>query len=303
MKIKIKLVAIVLILCSTGFLYSSTYIINEQDIAVITEFGKPIKTVTEAGLHYKGWKLMQTVNKFDRRINLFDTQPIQLLLEDKNPIIISCFVAWYIQNPLLFFQSVGNEKNAKVKLSDMLTSKLGITLGNYNRNNLFNIDPEKVQLAEIEQKLKKYTSDNALKNYGINVDYVGIQRLSYPSTIIKSVHDRMKSERAKEAAKIRAEGQEQADMIIAAADKKAREISAMANKEALIIRGEGDGDAMKIYSKAFQEDTEFFDFTKSLETYKKIFGRNTTLILSTDSELLKYFNIKGSPKNNNKNKE
>ena len=169
------------------------------------------------------------------------------------------------------------------------------------------------ELAKLQQKkyrmLQKKTIVEGvrlidqLKNYGINVDYVGIQRLSYPSTIIKSVHDRMKSERAKEAAKIRAEGQEQADMIIAAADKKAREISAMANKEALIIRGEGDGDAMKIYSKAFQEDTEFFDFTKSLETYKKIFGRNTTLILSTDSELLKYFNIKSSPKNNNKNKE
>jgi membrane protease subunit HflC len=120
--------------------------------------------------------------------------------------------------------------------------------------------------------------------------------LAYPSVVINAVFERMKSERTKEADKIRAEGKEVAQKITVGAEKKAREIKAEANKQALILKGEGDQASMEIYAEAYQQAGEFFDFLQSLETYSNILGKDTTLILSTDSDLFKYLQIeKGAP--------
>jgi membrane protease subunit HflC len=170
---------------------------------------------------------------------------------------------------------------------------LGIILGDYTLNNVINVDPEQIKLDEIEKRLRDNSNSSAQDKYGINIAKIGIKRIAYPAVVIEAVYDRMKSERNKEAAKLRAEGKEEGMNIRTEADKKAKEIEAEAYRSSQILRGEGDRTAMNIYAEAYSRDPEFFDFLKSLETYKNILSNNTTLILSTDSELLKYLEMSG----------
>ena len=271
--------------------YFSTFTVKESESVVITQFGRPVRVVQQAGLHLKLPGFLQKVDRFDLRTDSYETQPIQLLLGDKNPIIVSCYIAWAVEKPLLFFQSVGYSQNAVQKLSDMVTSQLGIILGDYTLSNIINVDPEQIKLAEIEKRLRENSDSSAQDKYGINIAKIGIKRLAYPAIVIEAVYNRMKSERNKEAAKLRAEGKEEGMNIRTEADKKAKEIEAEAYRSSQILRGEGDRTAMNIYAEAYSQDPEFFDFLRSLETYRNILSKNTTLILSTDSELLKYLDI------------
>lgn len=272
------------------------YTVKNYEVVIITQFGKPVRTVQHAGLHFKLPGMIEQVNRFDRRVGVFETAPTQLLLGDKKPIIISCFVAWTVDTPLAFFQSVGDVPNAVQKISDMVNSRLSIVLGDYTDDDIINTTPDKVKLSEIETHMINVTNQQARARYGIHIVKIGVQRLAYPSAVVQAVYDRMKSERRKEADKIKAEGAEVAGRLMAKADKEAREIKAEADKQALVLAGEGERQAMQIYTEAYGQDPEFYEFLQSLETYSEILGKETTLILSSESPLFKYLGL-------NRNKE
>jgi membrane protease subunit HflC len=271
--------------------YFSLYTVAENELVIITRFGKPSRTIDQSGLHLKLPGLLESVNRFDKRSDLLETQPTQLLLGDKRPIIISCYALWKIHDPLLFFQSMGHMESAVQRIGDIISSKLSIVLADYTIDQIINTDAEKVLLDEIEEKVTMAVNDNSIAKYGVEIEKTGVQRLAYPAVVIDAVYERMKSERAKEADKIRAEGQEVAQKITVGAEKKAREIKAEAQKEALILKGEGDHDSMVIYAKAYEQGGDFFGFLQSLETYSNILGRDTTMIISTESDLFKYLQI------------
>jgi membrane protease subunit HflC len=289
---KVKLAVIAAIGLIGGLIYFSAFPVGVHEVVIVTRFGKPVRTVSDAGLHFKLPGFLENANRFDKRVDVFETYPTQLLLGDKNPIIISCFIAWAVEKPLVFFQSVGKPENAQQKLGDLINSRLSMILGDYSVGNIINVEPEQVKLAEIEEKIVQSADPITREKYGIQLYVAGIQRLAYPDVVVQAVYDRMKSERNKEADKIRAEGMEAANRVTAQADKEAREIKADAQKKALILKGEGDRKAMQIYSEAFSKDREFFDFLQSLETYSNILSEETTLILSTESELFRYFQLK-----------
>jgi membrane protease subunit HflC len=289
MKKRIILSGIVILIFSLAYL--SSFTVSEKEQVIITQFGRPVKIVKEPGLHFKLPGFIQTVNRFDRRTDIFKTQPIQLLLGDKNPIILTCYLAWKIGNPLTFFQSVGNSESGARKLSDMVNSQLGSILGDYSINNIINTEPRKVKLSEIEELLLRNSNERARGKYGIEIVKIGLRRIVYPSIVSESVYERMKSERRKEANKYRAEGREEAVKIKARADKEVKELLAEAYRKSEIIKGEGDSQSMRIYAEAYGKDPEFFQFLKSLETYKDILKEKSTLILSTESELFKYLNL------------
>lgn len=268
------------------------YTVKNYEVVIITQFGKPVRTIKKAGLHLKLPGMIEQVNRFDRRVGVFETAPTQLLLGDKKPIIISCFVAWTVDTPLAFFQSVGDVPNAIQKISDMVNSRLSIVLGDYTDEDIINTDPDMVKLPKIEAHMVKVANEQARERYGIHILKIGVQRLAYPSAVVEAVYDRMKSERRKEADKIKAEGAEVAGRLMAKADKEAREIKAEADKQALVLAGEGELEAMRIYTQAYGQDPELYEFLQSLNTYKEILGKETTLILSTESELFKYLGLK-----------
>lgn len=268
----------------------SLFTVAAGEAAVVTQFGKPVATITEPGLQWKLPGFLNRVHRFDARVELFNTQPIQLLLGDKNPIIITTYVAWRIDDPLLYLRSLVRRQTAQGKLSDMVISALGASLADYTLDNIINAQPGQVKIAELERRVLDAAAAQARDKYGVEVVRVGLRRLSYPSIVADAVYNRMRAEREKEARKYRAEGTEAAAKIEAATDKEVSEIMADAYKQAEIVKGQGDQAATRIYAEAYSKDTEFYDFLKSLELYQKTFKPGTTLILSTDSELFRYLN-------------
>ena len=273
-----------------GIIYVCSYTVSESDYVILTQFGKPSGVVQETGLHFKWPGFFETVNRFDRRSHILTTQPIQLLLGDKNPIVLTSFVCWRIQDPLLFFQSLANADTAALKLGDMVNAQIGNTLGNLKLTNIINTDASEIRLKEIEERILSNINAGAEEKYGIEVIQVGISRIAYPSVVAEAVYNRMKSEREKEALKFRAEGREEATKIKAKADREVTETLSEANKQAEILKGQGDQKSLSIYSEAYGKDEAFFEFIKSMETYQDILGAESTLIISTESELLKYLN-------------
>ena len=285
---KVKLCLIMVMLLGLVGLIISSFIVHETDYVIVTQFGKPVKTINAPGLYFKRPGFLQTVNRFDKRVNKFKTQPIQLLLGDKNPLILTCYVCWRIADPLLFFQSVATADIAAQKTGDMVNSQLGGVLGDYTINNVINTDTNAVKLAEMESRILANCNEKTKQKYGIEIVSVGISRINYPSIVAEAVYKRMQAERNKEAIRFRAEGREEATKIQAETDREAARIMAEAYKAAEIIKGGGDKEAMTIYAEAFKQDPEFFEFIKSLDAYRQILKQKTTLILSTESSLFKY---------------
>ncbi len=273
---------------SLGLLALSVFTVTAGESVVVTQFGKPVATVTEPGLRWKAPGFLHRVHRFDARIEVFNTLPIQLLLGDKNPIIITTYVAWRIDDPLLYMRSLMLRSTAREKLSDMVVSALGSALADYTLDDMINAETDRVRIAEIERLVLGRAAAQAQDKYGVDVVRIGVRRLSYPSIVAEAVYNRMRAEREKEARKFRAEGAEAAARIEAATDKEASQIKAEAYKQAEIVKGEGDREATRIYAQAYGQDPELYDFLKSLELYRKTFKPGTTLVLSSDSELFRY---------------
>ncbi|MGA1824177.1 MAG: protease modulator HflC [bacterium] len=265
-----------------------TFTTAENECVIVTRFGKAVRIIEEPGLGMKLPGFFETVNRINLRTHIFVTQPIQLLLGDKNPIILTCYICWRISDPSLFFQSITMIDNAEQKLNDMINSQLGNVLGDYHLDEIINTDPVKAKLSEIEKRILNNANENIQTKYGLEILQVGIRRINYPSIVAQAVFDRMQSEREKEAKKYRAEGTEEAAKIEAQADKEVSEILAKAYREAEIIKGEGDREALRIYGEAYRKNPDFFEFLKSLELYQEVLKENSTLIFSTETDLFKY---------------
>jgi len=244
-----------------GAVYTCSFTVSEREYVILTRFGRPVRTIKTAGFNWKFPSFFETANRIDRRMHVFTSRPIQLLLGDKNPIVMTCYVCWKVQDPLLFFQSLANTEIATQKLGDMINSQLGSTLGDFELNNIININSTEVNLFTLEERILKNVNTNAQGEYGIEVAQIGIRRIAYPSIVAEAVYNRMRSEREKEAMKFRAEGREEATKIRAKADREATEILAEAYKQAEILKGEGDKKALKIYAAAYGKDEEFYEFT------------------------------------------
>lgn len=271
-----------------GLLALSVFQVSEQEIAIVTRFGDPVRIIDRAGPHWKRPAFLEKVNRLDRRIQVFKPRPIQLMLEDQNPLIVTCYVSWRIGDPLVFFQALGTADLAELKLGDMVNARLGNVLGDYNLSQIINTDPGRVRLTEVERAVLEETDRQARSQYGLEIVDLGLRRITYPAIVTRSVYDRMKSDREKEAQRFRAEGAEEAAKIEAEADRLVSEIMAESGREAEIAKGEGDREAIRIRGEAYSRDPELFEFLDSLETYRRILGRETTLILSLDSGLFRY---------------
>lgn len=272
--------AVVLILMS----FSSMYQVNEIEHAIVLRFGKPVgNAIKTPGLKFK-LPFVDNVVKLDKRILEYDSEPKELTTKDKKTIIIDNYAKWRISDPLLYLRSVRTEAAAQKRLDDIVYSELRQVLGKYD---LIEIISDKRE--EIMEK-SNVNSAKKLADFGIELVDVRIKRVELPQENETNIYIRMETQRQKEAKKYRAEGQEKALEIISAADmEKTIELS-KAYKEAQIIRGEAEKEAARIYAEAYSENPEFYKFIRTLETYEKILAKdgNNKIILSTDSELLKY---------------
>ncbi len=276
-------VGVILILAIRFF-----FAVDECECVVVTQFGDPIKTIREAGLHRKlPW---QTVNRFDGRMQLYETPLIEYLTADKKNVILQAFTCWRIEDPLEFFRAVRTFDSATQKLDDIICASVGAKLGDYKMSDLISTNPDEVRIPDIEKLIAAEANRKTQSGYGITIARVGISRLALPEDNARSVYRRMEAERSAIAKEYRALGREEAQKIKSQAEREKSDIIADAYREAQIIKGEGDARAAEIYAEAYSEAPDFFKLLRTLEAYKKMLKQQTVIVMSTDSELLKYLN-------------
>src|SRR5260370_4543934 len=230
-------------------LWATFFSVRETEFVLITQFGRPVRTITEAGLHAK-W-FFQTAIFFDRRLRVYNPRPSEFLTRDKKNIVLENHVAWKIQDPKRFVETVGDPIAAEMRLHDIIWSGLSAALGTHDLDSIVSATPDKIQAAHMLDDLTALTDHAALEQYGINVVDVRIKRLNLPEQNKQSVYARMRAERERIARQYRAEGEEQALSIRADADRQREEILSVAYKQAEKTKGEADAESTRIYAHAY----------------------------------------------------
>ena len=280
-----KYTPVVAVLAVVVFLWLTFFSVRETEFVLITQFGRPLYTVKDAGLHMK-W-FFQSANYFDKRLRVYNPRPSEFLTRDKKNLVIESYVAWRIQDPQKFVETVGDPIAAEMRLHDIVWSGLSASLGTHDIDSLISTNVEAVKAKAIFDQLASETDRKALAQYGLQVVDVRIKRINLPDQNKQSVYARMRAERERIARQYRAEGEEQALRIRADADRQKEEILSLAYKDAEKLRGEGDAESTRVYSQAYSRNPRFYKLLRTLEAYKKVLDDKTTAILSSDSELLK----------------
>jgi membrane protease subunit HflC len=259
----------------------SLFIVDETKQAIVLQFGKPIRAISEPGLNLK-IPFIQNVVFFEDRLLVYDAAPTEIITKDKKTLIVDNYARWKIIDPLKFLQSVRDLNGAQARLDDIVYSELRVDLG------LFNMSEIVSEMREsIMERVTKISNEKA-NTYGIEIVDVRIKRVDLPPENEKYIFDRMKAERERIAKQYRAEGQEESAKIIAETEREKTVILAEAYKTAQTLKGEGEAESVKIYAESFNQDPEFYKFYRTLEAYRKTFKDKTTVLLSTDSDFLKY---------------
>jgi membrane protease subunit HflC len=262
--------------------------VDITEIVVITQFGKPVRVVSEPGLTVKWPDPVQSVIRLDKRLQALDSNVGEFLTQDKKNLVLSNFIVWRILDAKKFIQSVKDMSSAETRLSDLVGSELGMAIGTYPLSSFLTTDEGGTKIPEISGKVVRASRQHALQEFGIDVMAVLLRRLSFPEQNLRSVYDRMRAERARMAKKYRAEGEEKAAKIMTQTDKRVREILAVAYRESQITKGRGDAESIRIYAEAFERDPDFYKLTRTLDAYRKFLDEKTTLILSADSPLFRF---------------
>lgn len=296
----IGLVALAFVMVYDGF-----FILEEGKQIVITQFGAPVgDPVTEAGLHFK-IPFMQQTEAFEKKILIWDGDPNQIPTNDKTYVYLDVTARWRISNALQFLQAVKTTVRAQSLLSDIID---GTVRDMVNKNDLIEIIrssdwsietmSETTSIATIGSKplngrdqIANQILEIASKvtpQYGIELIDVMFKRVNYIESVRLKVYDRMISERKRIAAEKRSMGEGEKAEILGTVERKLKEIISTANKEAVTIKGKADAEATRIYGEAYSQDPDFYAFQKTLESYKEIVGKNSSLVLSSDSDLYRY---------------
>ena len=272
---------LVIIVLGLIVFFTTVFTVDERQQVVILQFGDPVRTITEPGLHFKLPVPFQNIVRFDDRLLEYDVSPEEVLSKDKKSLIVDNYVRWKITNPLVFLQTVQAIPTAITRMDDIIYSELRRELGTHNMTEIITETRE-----EIMEKVT-VNSDKATDQYGIEVVDVRIKRVDLPKENEQSIYARMEAERNRQANKFRSEGDEEAQKIRASTEKDKTIILAVAYKESQEIRGLGEAQALEIYAKTFNKDVDFYEFLRTLETYKKVIDDKTTLVLPADSKLFK----------------
>ncbi len=297
----ISIVAII-ILASATF-----YVVDIKSQAVITQFGKPVKIVTEPGLNTKT-PFIQKVRYFEKRIMEWDGEPSDILTRDKENIDVNTWARWKIVDPLKFYTSLGMEGRGQGVLDEVIESAVKNIVSSYTLNEILRDTNRKLEYTtkELEKaemakrvnitegrgklvgQIKTMANHGLSERYGLELIDVRIKHINYVQTVIPKIFDRMRSERIRIASKYESEGRREEAEILGGMKKELDGIESEGYKKAAETRGEADAEVIMIYANAYNKAPEFYSFTKTLETYEKTIDTNTRLYLNTDSDYYQY---------------
>jgi modulator of FtsH protease HflC len=280
------LAAILLILAANSF-----FIVGQTQQALVIQFGKPVKftdgDVDVSYINTPGLKVkipfIQDVAYFDKRVLDFEATDKEIFDSEKKTLTVNAFAKYKIIDPLTFFEKVTDINGINSKLDRIFEASLRDTIGQI---------PLKAMLTDTRKDIMRKILENVstkAADFGVQIQDVRIVRADLPRENSQAIFKRMFADRNKEAREYRAQGKEQAKIIISTAMKESTIIKANAEMEAQTVRGEGDGTASKIFADAFNKDPEFYDFYRSMQAYKKSVNNTDTRAILADGEFMKYF--------------
>ena len=274
---------VVLIGAAAAAVYASAFIVHQNEQALVLEFGKPKRVVQQPGLHWK-LPLVETVDIFDNRILDLDTQAQEVTASDQKRLIVDAFARFKIIDPLKFYQTLRFEGAVRSRLGPIVESALRRALGASTFQDVVK-DKREALMKRIAANVNEEGRD-----FGLEVVDVRIKRADLPEQNQKSVFERMRAERQREAAEFRAQGTGEASRIKATADREVTVIKAEATRKGEELRGQGEAERNRIFAEAFGRDPDFFAFYRSMQAYEQgLKPGDTRLVISPESDFFKYF--------------
>lgn len=285
-------VIVVLIVAALVVAYSSLFTIYQTQQALVLRLGEAQAPITEPGLHVKA-PFIDTVIYIDKRILDLEAPAQEVIASDQKRLVVDAFARYRIHDPLRFYQTLGSKIAADSQLKILLNSALRRVLGEATF-----IHVVRDQRAELMNRIQR-SVDQEAQSYGIQVVDVRIRRADLPEQNSQAVYRRMQTERQREAAEFRAQGNQRGQEIRSRADREVTVLVAEAKSKSETVRGEGDATRNEIFAKAFSQDQDFFAFYRSMQAYETgLKPRDTRLLLKPDTSFFRYFNDpmgKGGP--------
>ena len=282
---------IILLGLAAAAIYSSAFIVHQNEQALVLRFGEPKRVVRSPGLNWK-YPIIDTVEIYDKRILDLDSQAQEVTASDQKRLVVDSFARYKIVDPLKFYQTLRYEEGVRSRLGPIIDSALRRVLGGATFQEVVRDKREDLMKA-----IAAHVNQEG-EGFGLEVVDVRIKRADLPEQNSKSVFDRMRAERQREAAEFRAEGAAEANRIKATADREATVILAEATRKGEETRGGGDAERNRIYADAYTRDPEFFEFYRSMQAYEHgLKSADTRLLIAPDSDFFKYFaDPRGGPK-------
>jgi len=258
------LTAVVIIVCA----FRGVVFVDETEFVIVTQFGRPVRTLLEAGPRLK--MFYQSALRIDRRLQIYDPRPSEFLAQGKKNIDLDVFVCWRVDDPQAFIEAVGGDMiRAESSMHDIIWSKLAAKIGANPLEALVSTDPEQHRLDEIMSTVSGESGKEISAKYGVSIVDVGVKRISLPTQVRESVFERMRSERAQLAGQYRAEGDKEAMKIRAQADKEKTVILARAYAKSEAIRGQGEAEAAldKLERCASSDDNLMYPIIEAVKAH------------------------------------
>jgi modulator of FtsH protease HflC len=265
---------------------SNIYVVKENEYKVVRQFGEIIRIDQEPGLYFK-IPFIQSITTLPKTQMFYDVAEAEINTKDKKRMLIDNYAIWEIDNPKDMIQNARTLANAESKMGEFIFSVVRAELGQLNYDEIIN--DEKSSRGSLNDKVTEKVNELLERDqYGIKVVDVRVKRIDLPPENEKSVYKRMISERESKAQEYLSMGDAQKQRIIAQTDKEVKEILAKAQADAERIRAEGEQEAARIYNETFLKDPDFYNFYRTLESYKKVIGEDTVVILPADSPYAKW---------------
>lgn len=301
-----------LVIIAIFVVYNAAYTIHETEQVLITQFGKPVgDPITKSGLHFK-IPFIQEVNQIDNRFLAWDGKPNEMPTKDKTYILVDTFARWRILDAKQYFLRLRDERSAQSRLNDILGSETRNAIAKHELIEIVRTTKDREPIVDevlsdapgnvgvlykiskgralIEKEIFALAGEK-LKDFGIELLDIRFKRINYNETVRKRIYERMISERQQIAERFRSEGEGEAARIIGNKERDLQEIESKAYKQIQKIQGDADAKATEIYASAYnqsKQSVDFYEFVKTLETYEEVIDPETTMILSTDSDLYRY---------------
>jgi membrane protease subunit HflC len=284
------IVVLVLLFVVVVVAYSSMFTVQQTEQALVVRFGRPVDVITEPGLNFKV-PFTDSVISIDKRILDLENPSQEVIASDQKRLVVDAFARYRIKDALRFYQSVGSIQAANIQLTTLLNAALRRVLGEVTFITVVR-DARESLMAKIREQL-----DKEADGYGIQVVDVRIRRADLPDANSQAVYQRMQTERQREAAEFRAQGDQKAQEIRSKADREATVIVAEANSSAEQTRGAGDAERNRLFAEAYGRDPDFFAFYRSMTAYENgLRSGDTRFLLRPDSDFFRYFaNPSGKP--------